>query len=149
MARGTPTSTRQKAAKAKKSPFVSPGTKKARQQTKDLIVTKAASDLMVMAGDNDKPLHGSMLKYSSATVKGVERLKKQEHEVLQSSGPQRSLLPPLLQSMRFVFQINPVPLNLQLLDLVPPGTVTETVIEQEEAGQRAQQKRRKNKSRKI
>jgi hypothetical protein len=60
MAHSSPISTRRKETKANKSPFASLGTKKARQQTRDLIVSKAASDLMAMAGDDDKAPYGSM-----------------------------------------------------------------------------------------
>jgi hypothetical protein len=55
MVHPSPINTRWKeATKANKSPFDSPGTKKAWQQTKDRMVTKALTDLRVMVGKNDE-----------------------------------------------------------------------------------------------
>jgi hypothetical protein len=100
---------------------------------------------MAMAGSNDKLPYGSMLKILkryrhsayqltwSQVFKWLERLKKQEQGVFTKQWPSKVY-------------------NYWFWSVIhhrPPGTVTETVTEQEEAGQRAQQKRRKNKLQKI
>jgi hypothetical protein len=121
MTRSSPIKTRRKAAKAK-SPFLSPGTKRTKRELDDMIVTKAATELMLMLGDGTRAPYGSMGKIlrrfkaynitRNQVQRRFEKLKMQDQEE-QDGGPRRSLFVPPSEQM---------PASLPPVDEIHTGT---------------------------